>query len=661
MLFANLWLCLQIVAPIPNPVVEGVADAGVLACGGQYYLMGVGTNGGMYLSDDLVRWQGPVHAFSMKNNWAAGPAATDDNIHACDMVLHNGTFHLFWSVNHGPLRQIGHAVARTPTGPYEEPGLTESFDGRIDPQCFQDDDGRCYFYTVKFDSGNIIYGQPMENPAKLAGEPARLLSALPNTWENLDTPPTFVNEGPYVITRCGRYYMIYNANHTAPQYGHYALGVAEADSPLGFNNAGKYAFPVLRSNRDRKYADVRPAQGIPEVKNCGQPNLIRGPNGFEWWLAYFADMGKHRSQCIDRVHFFGRELYVEGPAAGETPGYHPMPAMPSFRDLFEEEEPIGNRWRLEGRWRKKQGALQADAVSGVALARVPLASSHSVIEAFLWQADENPGRFGVVAWDNGEGAALRIALDRAHRTLAYSLCGNGKITERTEALPEAFNWHGPHALRVENNGGKFSIWLDRARMNFRQPVIEDCSEGTAALFAEGCAASFESFMLTRGWDECGGASHGWRDARGQARKENPAEGLLLEPRETVFKGDLREQYEFSVQIRGNGGVYPLYVDENDFLLAEVDEIFSRIRLTGKRNGEAMTEQVFPIHPRIHSAHTAAENGHNLRFVKLRGQVILFAEGLELGSAAGAWPESRVGLLAAESPCEFLATALYELP
>ena len=96
----------------------------------------------MYTSRDLVHWSGPEHAFSMNNAWASGPAAEDREIHACDLVLHNGTFHLYWSVNHGPLRQIGHAVADTPLGPYREPVPEVPFDGRIDPQCFQDEDGR---------------------------------------------------------------------------------------------------------------------------------------------------------------------------------------------------------------------------------------------------------------------------------------------------------------------------------------------------------------------------------------------------------------------------------------------------------------------------------------------------------------------------------------
>ena len=115
------WLMAVYMLGAPNPILPHTADAGLLRYDGKYYLMGVGTDGGLFVSDDLVHWSGPRHAFSMGNAWASGPAATDDNIHACDLLLHNGMFHLYWSVNHGELRQIGHAVAKTPEGPYHEP------------------------------------------------------------------------------------------------------------------------------------------------------------------------------------------------------------------------------------------------------------------------------------------------------------------------------------------------------------------------------------------------------------------------------------------------------------------------------------------------------------------------------------------------------------
>lgn len=61
---------------INNPVLPGVADAGVIRFNGEYYIGGVFTNGSFFTSKDLVHWDGPVHVFSMDNEWTNGPSMT---------------------------------------------------------------------------------------------------------------------------------------------------------------------------------------------------------------------------------------------------------------------------------------------------------------------------------------------------------------------------------------------------------------------------------------------------------------------------------------------------------------------------------------------------------------------------------------------------------
>lgn len=646
----------------PNPVLPGVADAGVFCYGGKYYIMGVGTSGNLYTSSDLVHWSGPDHAFSMNNTWATGLAGTDDNIHACDLVLRNGVFHLYWSVNHGDLRQIGHAVADTPAGPYREPVTGTPFDGRIDPHCFQDDDGRLYLYTVKFTMGNVIYGQPMDSPECLAGTPESLLTALPKTWETLDTPPTAVNEGPFVVKYRDRYYLIYNANHTSRRYGNYALGVAEADSPLDFHNNSKYPFPVLRSNHDLKHAGIAIPGGLPEIKNAGQPNLVRGPNGIEWWIVYFADRGQ-RSQYIDRAHFFGRELYIEGPTCPETPGYHPAPALPSFQDLFDGDRTPETRWHLDGNWRLKDGALHVADAGKTAVARVKFPGSRCyVLETALQYHGEGSGRFGVLAWDNGQDARLRIGLDPEKNTAFYELRQGEHKRGHSLPLPANFNWEGPHTLRVENNDGAFKVYLGAVLLDMLHAPIVGHRPGGAGLFAEGCSPSFDSFVVTRGWDEWDRDIRGWRTPSGHLVCSE-TRGLRLKTGQSVFKGDALPCYEFSAQLQGGaaGGLYSVYVDDANYLCLAVDKEFTAVALFGKQKGKAVEERTFPIYPRIHRAYDASETGNNLRIVKLEDKVILFAEGLELGEILGSWPDARVGLFAGDEPCIFNGITVYELP
>jgi len=656
------WLMAMYLLGAPNPVLPHTADAGLLRHDGKYYLMGVGTDGSLFVSDDLVHWSGPQHAFSMENAWTSGSAATDDNIHACDLLLHNGLFHLYWSVNHGELRQIGHAVAKTPEGPYHEPVREIPFDGRIDPQCFQDDDGRLYFYTVKFGFGNAIWGQPMTSPWKLADKPIPLLTAVRDSWETADKPKQFINEGPFTIKYRGRYYMMYNANHTSPQYGNYALGVAESDGPLNFNNGGKYRFPVLRSNLDPRHAGITIDPKAPETKNCGQPNLVRGPNGIEWWLLYFADRGA-RSQCIDRVHFFGHELFMEGPTTAAVPGYHPVPALPTFRDFFEDAASPVARWNLEGNWQQRQGALHvcAETGEGCAQPRVSWMRNY-VLETTLQYREKDAGRLGVVAWDNGHGTRLLIGIDRA-KDIAFQRLSHGQRSkEHRVPLPRGFNWEGPHDLRIENNAGAFSVYLGALRLDLPEEPISKYSPGLPALFASGCSASFGSFSLTRGWDEWGRSIRGWTSSTAGLRNGNTG-GLVLQPHQSAFKGDPLRYYEFTVQTEAKkaGGVYAVYVNEGNYLMVLFDADFTRIVASGKRHDRSLPEVAFVVHPRIHRAHDVSANGNNLRVVKRKGGTLLFAEGLELGEIEGDWPESRVGLFAANNTCAFDGLTLFEIP
>ena len=77
---------------ILNPVLPGVADAGVMKYNGKYYIGGVRTNGDFYVSDDLVHWGKPIHVVSMDNDWTRGSGAGNDQIHANDMFYLNGDF-----------------------------------------------------------------------------------------------------------------------------------------------------------------------------------------------------------------------------------------------------------------------------------------------------------------------------------------------------------------------------------------------------------------------------------------------------------------------------------------------------------------------------------------------------------------------------------------
>lgn len=245
---------------IPNPVLPRIADAGVIKYNGKYYIGGVFTNGGFYVSNDLIHWEGPTHVFSMNNNWTEGLSAGDNQIHANDIIYLNGKFQMYWSVNYWGsdkhVVHIGHAVSDNILGPYHEPMKETWIDNRIDPKVFRDDDGKLYMYMVRFTDGNTIWARPMKDAYSFAGHPVYQFASLPGTWETMDNR---VAEGPWVMKYRNRYYMMYNANHTGTEWGNYQLGVAEADSPATFNHGTKYSYPVLLSNQtklEEQYVDL---------------------------------------------------------------------------------------------------------------------------------------------------------------------------------------------------------------------------------------------------------------------------------------------------------------------------------------------------------------------------------------------------------------------
>lgn len=255
-----------------------------------------------------------------------------------------------------------------------------------------------------------------------------------------------------------------------------------------------------------------------------------------------------------------------------------------------------------------------------------------------------------------------IGLERATNTAFFAARAGKRTREQRVSLPGDFNWNGPHAMRVENNAGDFRVLLDGVLLAIPKAHLAGGAPGRAGFFAADCSASFEHFSLTRGWDEWGRGIRGWKSRTGHGRSGH-SEGMILRPRESVFKGDLLPQYELALQIRTakEGGIYPVYADDENYLSLCVDAEFTCARTEGKRRGKAIPAHAFAIHARIHRAHEASANGNNLRVVKRNDRVLLFAEGIELGEVAGAWPDSRVGLFAQDGICTFDGLMRYELP
>ena len=271
-------------ASLHNPVIptRGLADPAVILHEGTYFLYPTGDSRGfdVYLSADLRTWE-------------LGPRALDldsPNVWAPDVFRDpgDGEFYLYYSANF----RVGVAVAPDPRGPFEDQGIL--IENAIDAHMFQDRDGEYYLYYENLSDPMAtlrrfsiptgrIFVQPMESPLEKRGEP-RLLLEPDESWER---GWLRIVEGPWMLEREGRYYLMYSGN--AAFSADYAIGYAVGPSPLG---------PF------RKHANNPIVARGGGVFGPGHHSVVRGPEG-ELWLVYHQKASSSwawdRFICIDRL------------------------------------------------------------------------------------------------------------------------------------------------------------------------------------------------------------------------------------------------------------------------------------------------------------------------------------------------------------------------
>ncbi len=595
-----------------NPVLHHVADAGVIRYAGQYYLGGVATDGDFFVSSDLMHWDCRIHVFDLDNEWTHGTGARNNQVHADDISYSGGLFHLLFSVNYwGKDRHIvhiTHATSPTIEGPFREAREDQWFENRIDPHVFRDEDGRLYLYMVKFTDGNTIWARSMNPDFTFSGEAVQQFSSQPDTWETEDNR---VAEGPFVVKYRGKYYMMYNANHTEPSFGHYRLGVCQSDSPLGFGPGGKYSYPVVSPNTEQiedshvnllcygngSYcpADLRTdtltftlqdaSSGPYYLKVCqyggcqiylndylvneghsndyslipidarilhetntlrvehrgtladlalyrmeddevddllitpGQPNIVRGPNGWEWWLSYMANTGWSRHQFVDRIHFTRNRLAVDGITGPRTAGFHPTPALPRYAGQHTD--------------------------------------SISLSDAFLLELTFCGSR------------TLRL--------------GREKLT-----LPSDMDPSVPHEWRIEKNHHLLTVWVDGVLVVDHRSV--SIAEGASVRLPQTAQIVYVSYC--EGWDEYAQYFSGW------GRLEADEYGLLL-PATELLRDASASDYAFSVLFtnatpgQGKYGMVAAFTDEENWVKVCVDALHGVLVVDNSEQGRLKTTE-YPL-------------------------------------------------------------------
>lgn len=242
-----------------------LADPTIFYHKGMYYLYGTGGDVSkgflVYTSKDLVQWEGPK---GNKDGYALieGDAFGTNGFWAPQVFERNGRFYMAYTAN----EQIAIAESESPLGPFKQKTLQKiSGPGKqIDPFIFFDDDGRVYLFHVRLDRGNRIYVAELKSDLSdiITGTEKECINAADN-WENTSGSQWPVAEGPTVIKRGGKYYLLYSAN----DYRNidYAVGYAISDHVTGpWKKSGNN--PIL----DRK--DLK-------INGTGHGDLFRDDKG----------------------------------------------------------------------------------------------------------------------------------------------------------------------------------------------------------------------------------------------------------------------------------------------------------------------------------------------------------------------------------------------
>jgi len=412
---------------------------------------------------------------------------------------------------------------------------------------------------------------------------------------------------------------VFESAHSSPAYSNFDL--AEVARGAFRPKGNVLAVRALASRRapfrflDFGLFDAGDHPVEPTVYGLSAPRIVTGPNGFEKWLIYRAYWNGVPGTGIDRVFFFDDEMVIDGPTTASTKGYHPLPVRPSFSDLFgPREDPA---WTFSGSdWAVVDGVMRQTKAKGLFKAYLQgPPSSHYLFEANIRFPSDGKGAVGVVAYSDGKHD-LVIGINPVERTWSYGLEPGNRAPNRFK-LPEQFQLlEGPpgsdtgaaplHLLRVTKNGGDFEVMLDEFKLTSKNPIATKLTgAGVPGLYCQDSAAEFDGVVYTMGWDEYDEYITGWGAAAdgtspGGEWKHLKEDGLKqmrhFGPGH-IFKGDLLDQYEFTVNARTEGkpeesqkqlyGVFPVFIDQDNYLKAVIDIRNRELVVSGKRDGKGI--------------------------------------------------------------------------
>ena len=234
-------LMLKIKNPVP---IDKIGDPFVMRWNGKYYMYATSGFKGFYcwVSEDLNTWSKPIVCYEGGDR-SFGNAM----FWAPEVFEFDGRFYMYytahWKIYQQEQLRIGVAVADRPEGPFldvhDQKPMFDFGYGVLDADVLKDGD-KSYLYYSTAGANHIVDGNKEsqiwvielgQDHVSVKGEP-RLILKPEQDWE-MRQPENhqYWNEGPLVLKKDDRYYMMYSANFFASPY--YGIGGATADSPWG--------------------------------------------------------------------------------------------------------------------------------------------------------------------------------------------------------------------------------------------------------------------------------------------------------------------------------------------------------------------------------------------------------------------------------------------
>lgn len=317
-----------------------------------------------------------------------------------------------------------------------------------------------------------------------------------------------------------------------------------------------------------------------------QPNVIKGPNGFETWVTYKALWDGDNGQGKDRVYFWDDEMIVDGPTSGNSPNHHFDAWQPTFRDQFDDQSSL-NAY-INHNDVKIQESLYIDTPAEL---KEILLKNYEIENLFFEtniRFDNGEGAAGVTVWHKDKNNYVRLIIDRDNNTYIISYMIDGDLTADELPLPDTFDFiHNDervnnfgeqyHSLRVYKNGSHLFAELDHYKLNNAKPILvldKMSTPGKVGIVCKKTKCSIDNLSLTVGWNEYGAYFNNWN--KEWTSSENGLTSPSKENSMTV-KGDPILEHEFSVNIDtgslpnvGKAGVVLEYIDDENYVMAYTD-------------------------------------------------------------------------------------------